>query len=364
MVMDRTGVRLILITFALLAALAVYRLDLAKPPDPESVLIVRGETMGTNWEIRVAGQGLGDDLREQIERETTRRLAEIDRWVSNWNPESEISRFNAYRGTDDFPVSDESAAVVAYAVEVSKISGGAFDCTVGPLVALWGFGSGARVNHRPSDGEIETLRRHVGSHGIRTGRGGPTQGGFLGKSDPESEIDLSAIAKGYGVDHVAAGLRALDRNDFLVEIGGEIRASGERPGGGPWRLAIEKPLDESRAIHRVVELKDQAMATSGDYRTFYLEGSKRISHTIDPRTGRPADNGTASATVIAPTATIADAWATALMVLDPHLGLELATREGLGAMLLVREPDGTISSHANELFPEPAAPVADEAGDK
>ena len=113
-------------------------------------------------------------------------------------------------------------------------------------------------------------------------------------------------------------------------------------------------LDESRAIHRVVELEDQAMATSGDYRTFYFEGNKRISHTIDPRTGRPIDNGTASVTVIATTATIADAWATALMVLGPDPGLELATQENLGAMLLVRETDGAISSHANELFPESA----------
>jgi thiamine biosynthesis lipoprotein len=361
---DRQNVRLVLILSALLSALAVHRLYLSNTTHPESVLVVRGETMGTKWEISVAGSDLGGSLREQIERETSRRLNEIDRWMSNWNPNSEISRFNAYRETNDFPVSDELAALVGYAVEVSRISGGAFDCTVGPLVAYWGFGSGARVDHRPFDEEIEKLMRHVSSRDIRAGLDNDTHGGFLRKVDPESEIDLSAIAKGYGVDHVAAGLRALDRNDFLVEIGGEVRASGERPGGGPWRLAIEKPLDEGRAIHGVVELKDQAMATSGDYRTFYFEENKRISHTIDPRTGRPVDNDTASVTVIAPTATIADAWATALMVLGPDPGLALATQQNLGAMLLVRETDGTISPHRNELFPASSALIAIGAATK
>lgn len=348
---------LILTVLAVLAGLAIHRLTLSNASPLENVLTIRGETMGTTWEIRVAGPGLGEGLREEIERETERRLAEIDRWMSNWNPASEISRFNAYSGTDDFPVSDETAAVVAYSVEVSTLSGGAFDCTVGPLVALWGFGSGARADHRPSDAELAQLRRHVGADRIRVGRRNPAQGGVLRKSDPATEIDLSGVAKGYAVDHIAAGLRALGRGDFLVEIGGEISASGERPSGGPWRVAIERPLDEGRAIHRVVELSDQAMATSGDYRLFYFEADRRVSHTIDPRTGRPVDNGTASATVIAPTATIADAWATALMVLGPDPGLRVATQQGLGAMLLVREADGTIVSHTNELFPRAAPPL-------
>jgi thiamine biosynthesis lipoprotein len=354
---DRRTLRLILVAFVLLAALTIHRLYFADPPYSGDVLVLQGETMGTTWEIRVSGAGLGESLRRELEAETERRLAEVDRWMSNWNPESEISRFNDYRGTDGFPVSYETAAVVAYAIEVSKISGGAFDTTVGPLVAVWGFGSGARLDAPPSKEEIDTLLRHIGARGVRIGRGNPTSGGFLRKSDPETEIDLSAIAKGYGVDHVASGLFTLGREDFMVEIGGEIRAAGERPGGGPWRIAIEMPLDEGRAIQEVVELSNQAMATSGDYRIFYHEDDRRISHTIDPRTGHPVDNGTASATVIAPSATVADAWATTLMVLGPDPGLQVATQEGLGAMLLVRDSGGGISAFTNELFPEPAPPT-------
>jgi thiamine biosynthesis lipoprotein len=349
---NRRTIRLILIAFALLAALTVHRLFFAQAPDTGEALVLRGETMGTTWEIRVAGAGLDESLRRQIERETDRRLDELDRWMSNWNPDSEISRFNAYRGSDGFPVSYQTAAVVAYAVEVSKISGGAFDTTVGPLVALWGFGADARGRETaPSDEEIEALRSHLGARGIRIGRGNPSNGGFLRKADPETEIDLSAIAKGFGVDHVADGLFALGREDFLVEIGGEVRAAGQRPGGGPWRIAIEKPIEGGRAIQEVIELSDQALATSGDYRIFYRQGGRRISHTIDPRTGRPVENGTASASVVAPSATVADAWATALMVLGPDPGLEVARQMGLGAMLLVRGEDGQITSHANDLFP-------------
>jgi thiamine biosynthesis lipoprotein len=351
---DRRTRLTMLAAFLLLAGLTVHRLFFAGIPAQEDVLVLQGETMGTTWEIRVAGPGLGEALADEIRAETERRLAEVDGWMSDWNPESEISRFNAYRGTDPFPVSFETAEVVAYAVEVSKISGGAFDTTVGPLVALWGFGRGARSGPPPTDEEIDARIRHIGARIVRVGRGNPRAGGFLRKSDPETEIDLSAIAKGYGVDHVAGGLAALGRKHFLVEIGGELRAVGERPGGGPWRIAIERPLDQGRAIQEIVELRDQAMATSGDYRIFYLEGDRRISHTIDPRTGRPVSNGVASATVVAPSATVADAWATALMVLGPDPGLQMATQEGLGAMLMVRSDRDALEVVANELFPEPA----------
>ena len=356
LVIDRRTLRLILLAFVLLAGLTLHRLHFAETPGSDEVLVLQGRTMGTTWEIRVAGEGGDPRLADRVEAETTRRLDQIDGWMSTWNPGSEISRFNAYPGTDPFPVSFETASLVAYALEVGKISGGAFDVTVGPLVAIWGFGHDAREEGaQPTDEEIEELLRHVGARSLRVGRGSPEQGGFLVKRDPETRVDLSAIAKGYGVDHVAEGLYALGLDDFLVEIGGELRAAGERPGGGPWRIAIEKPLDQGRAIQEVVPLADQAMATSGDYRVFYLEDDRRISHTIDPRTGRPVDNRTASVTVLAPTCTAADAWATALMVLGPDPGLAIASQEGLGAMLLLRKEGGEISTVRNDLFP-PTSP--------
>ncbi len=350
---DRRTLRMIAISFVLLAGLTIHRLWLAEAPDQKDLLVIRGETMGTTYEIRVAGEGLDDRLQYAIEQESEARLAEIDRWMSNWNPDSEISGFNRHHETTPFPVSHETAAVVAFAVELGKWSGGAFDITVGPLVSLWGFGHGARIGEPPTEAEIDETLSHMGARLLRIGRGSPSGEGFLRKNDPAVEIDLSAIAKGYGVDHVASGLFELGREDFLVEIGGEVFAAGERPGGGPWRVAIERPLDDGRAIQAIALLSNQAMATSGDYRIFYLQDDRRIAHTIDPRTGRPVENGPASATVIANSATEADAWATALMVLGDPEGLALASQWQLGAMLLLREEDGSIVERRNELFPEP-----------
>ena len=180
---------------------------------------------------------------------------------------------------------------------------------------------------------------------------------FIAKTDPKVEIDLSAIAKGYGADHVANGLEFLGRHDYLVEIGGEVHASGDRPKGGPWRVAIERPQIEGRAIQFVIELRDRAMATSGDYRIFYIENGKHISHTIDPRTGRPVEYGPASVTVLADTATEADAWATTLMVLGEEEGLSLAQERGIAALVLIRNEDGTLSERHNTLFADVVANI-------
>lgn len=351
--LDRRTLRLIGIAFAILAALSIHRLFIAGAPDANGVLVIQGQTMGTRYEVRIAGTDLDLALRRRAKEETARRLAEVDAWMSNWNPDSEIARFNAQRDTDPFPVSAETAELVALAISLNEISGGAFDVAIGPLVARWGFGNGARIDGRPSQEEIARLRRHLGAGVIRVGSGEDGDTPFLAKVDPLAEIDLSAIAKGFGVDHVAAGLEALGRHDYLVEIGGEVRASGERPGGGPWRVAIENPQDEGRAILFIIELQNEAMATSGDYRTFYLEDGRRISHTIDPRSGRPVDDGPASATVIAKTATVADAWATTLMVLGEDEGLALAEAHHIAALLLARDENATITERRNALFPEP-----------
>jgi thiamine biosynthesis lipoprotein len=353
---DRRTLRMIAIAFVLLAGLSIHRLWFAEDPNAPDVLLIQGETMGTTYEIRISGKGLDERLRVRAAQETEKRLAELDGWMSNWNPESDVSRFNRYRETSGFPVSHDTAAVVAFAIELGKWSGGAFDITVGPLVALWGFGNAARVGEPPTKEEVLEAQNHMGARLLRVGRGAPTTGGFLRKGDPDVEIDLSAIAKGYGVDYVAGGLFELERGDFLVEIGGEVYAAGERPGGGPWRIAIEKPLDDGREIQTIVHLSNQGMATSGDYRIFYLEGDRRIAHTIDPRSGYPVENGPASATVIADTATEADAWATTLMVLGDPKGLDLAEEWGVAAMLLVRGEGGAILDRANDLFPETTLP--------
>ena len=363
LVLDAHTLRMIAISFVLLSALSIHRLWFADPPSTTDVLILEGETMGTTWEIRVAGDGLNERLRRDVRTMADERLAQVDGWMSNWNPESDVSRFNAARTTDPVPVAYETGAVVAYAVEVAKWTGGAFDVSVGPLVRLWGFGHRARLGEPPTDAEIDEALSRMGARLMRVGRGSPATGSFLRKSVPELEIDLSAIAKGYGVDHLADGLLALERTNFMVEIGGEVYASGERAGGGPWQIAIEQPLEDGRAIQAIVGLTDQAMASSGDYRIFYREGDARISHTIDPRTGRPVVDGTAAVTVVAPSTTQADAWATAIMVLGAEDGLALAEQWRIGAMALLRDEDGGIVELRNALFPETRAATTSPALD-
>ena len=352
--LDRRTLRLMAIAFVLLASLSAHRLFFAAPPDALDVLILSGRTMGTTYEIRIAGDALGEALRLRVEHETSKRLLQVDQWMSNWNPDSEIARFNSHDSTADFSVSIETAEVVAYSIQLNVWSGGAFDIAVGPLVARWGFGSRARVDSVPDAKEIAQLRGRLGAEMLRVESSDSNSSAFIAKNDPKVEIDLSAIAKGYGVDHVASGLESLGRNDYLVEIGGELRASGNRPKGGPWRVAIERPQVEGRAIQSVLELRNQAMATSGDYRIFYIEDGKHVSHTIDPRTGRPVEGGPASVTVLADTATEADAWATTLMVLGEREGLALAEEHGIAALVLIRNEDGTITGHHNALFPDVA----------
>lgn len=357
LVLDAHTLRMIAIAFAILAALSVHRLWFADDPEARTVIVVEGETMGTTYQIRVAGEGLGSRLERDVAAMAEARLGEIDAWMSNWNPESDVSRFNAHASTEPFPVSYETASLVAYAVEVCKWTAGAYDISVGPLVALWGFGQGARTGPPPTAEEIDEALDHMGARLLRVGRGAPSGQGFLRKGDPALQIDLSSIAKGYGVDFLANGLFELGREDFMVEIGGEVYAAGERPGGGAWRLAIEQPLDAGRAIQSIVELSNQGMATSGDYRIFYRDEGRRLSHTIDPRTGKPVEGGPASVTVIATSTAEADAWATALMVLGEEDGLALADEWGFAALLLLRGEDGSIAVKRNRFFPETIDPT-------
>ena len=354
--LDRRKLRTMAIAFVLLAAFSVHRLFFAAPPGPAvDQLVLSGDAMGTTWEVRIAGEDLDEGLRAQAKDVIEKRLAEIDLWFSSWRPDSEVSRFNASRSTEPFDVSSPTAELVAYSIELCKWSGGAFDITIGPLVARWGFGHGAQIGDPPDQAEIDAYLDRTGAEIIHVGRGNPKSGGFLRKFDPAVEIDLSAIAPGYAADHVAAGLFELGRTDFLVEIGREIYAAGHRPDGKPWRIAIEDPVEDERKIHSVVELSDQGLATSGDDRADSLENGRRISHTIDARSGRPIANGMASATVIAPTATQADGFATALMVLGAEQGLAFAEQWKLAAMTLTRNEGGGFTEVRNALYPEPLA---------
>jgi thiamine biosynthesis lipoprotein len=302
--------------------------------------------MGTTYSVKVVADALDGEERQRIAAVIEETLAEVNRLMSTYDPDSELSRLNRHRSSEPFPVSPPTLEVLRVAQSVSELSGGAFDVTVGPLVAAWGFGADGREVSRPTPGELEQLRERVGYELVSI----DVASSSVSKANPDTVCDLSAVAKGYAVDRVAAALLALGFANFLVEVGGEVKVRGENEAGAPWRLGIEAPDQAPHRVQRAIELRDAAMATSGDYRSFYLQDGARVSHIIDPRSGRPIDHNLAAVSVIHEDAVYADALATALLVLGPEAGYALAEREGLAAYFIVREADAALRSFGSPAF--------------
>jgi thiamine biosynthesis lipoprotein len=302
-----------------------------------------GPTMGTTWRVTVVTGGADTS---KVQAALTAELDEIDRQMSNYRDDSVLARFNAHASAEPFIAPPALLTVVDLAAKVSATSGGAFDVTVAPLVDAWGFGRVKRADARPSDDDLAALRARVGWQKLHV----DLSAGTLRKDQPDVVVDLSAIAPGYAADVLSDRLVALGFPNHLVDVGGEFRARGENQ-GGPWRVGVERPDGpvDDRAVQEVVLLRDAALATSGDYRNYREQDGVRISHTIDPRTGRPIAHRLASVTVVAAGAGLADAWATALNVLGPEDGRALAEREDLAALFLVREAGGFIA-HATPAF--------------
>ncbi len=334
-----------LLPILLAALLLLSGRTLCRPPEE---VRLEGASMGTSWSVVLRAPDLRRARIREARQAVRKALDDVDHAMSTWDPDSEISRLNAHRSDRPFPLSAPTLRVLSVAQQVAARSGGAFDVTVRPLVALWGFGAGARVpGDAPSEAELVAARAVVGYAKLKL----DLDAGVARKRVFGLEVDLSALAKGYGVDRAAEALWALGFRNFLVEVGGELVARGERSGGGPWRVAVERPESEGRAIHGVVGLQNQAMATSGDYRSFYEAGGERRTHIIDPRTAAPIRHGLASVSVVHREAVWADAWATALSVLGPEEGPGVARREGLGAYFISRGPDGRYRTVATSGFP-------------
>ncbi|MGI9432476.1 MAG: FAD:protein FMN transferase [Myxococcota bacterium] len=342
--------RLLLPVFA--AVLLFFTIRVMWCSAPARVLL-GGDTMGTTWAVTLHAPHLPRHERTRVRERVQAELDAVNGAMSTWDPDSELSRFNAHASLEPFKLSQPTLEVIAAARGVSERTGGAFDVTVGPLVAAGGFGAGARVpGAAPDAAELAEIRERVGYTRLEL----DLATGTARKIHPGVRVDLSAIAKGYGVDRVADALLADGFGDFLVEVGGEVRAHGERPGGGGWRLAIERPEPDGRAVHAVVELSGRALATSGDYRSFYEAGGERVTHIVDPRVGRPVSHGLASVSVLHERAALADAWATALTVLGPEEGLRVATAEGLAVYLIARSAEGTYEILTTPQFPAVAGP--------
>lgn len=296
-----------------------------------------GETMGTTYNV-IAVDKTADLSSDALKGEIDAALATVNARMSNWDPTSEISRFNTADTTDPVEISPELATVMTAASEIHDKSLGLFDVTLGPLIEIWGFGARTPDSPVPSDAAIAAAMEVVGQNKILTLTTSPTA---LRKSLPETSVYLAAIAKGYGVDRLATVLQAAGITDYMVEIGGDLVTSGRNPSGENWRIGIERPDAASQTVEEIVDLSNLGMATSGDYRNYFEQDGIRYSHIIDAGTGRPITHGTASVTVLAPNAMMADGWATALLVLGQERGLAIAEKEGLAVLFIARKADSS-----------------------
>ena len=303
-------------------------------------LTLSGLTMGTGYSVRIVRPADSPPL-DPLAARIAERLEALDAQFSTYQESSEISRFNAHPGEGWFAISADSMNLLRSGLAIGRLSDGAFDMTVGPLVELWGFGTSGSPEGVPPQADIDALLESTGLEYLEVRTSPPA----VRRTRAGVRLDLSAIAKGFAVDEIWAMLGSADLSAYMVEVGGEVRTRGMRADGGDWMIGIENPLIDTSGnapapIQDVIALRDRAIATSGDYRNYFEHGGQRYSHTLDPRTGWPVSNGVAAVTVISQRATDADAFATALMVLGPDLGLQLSERENIAAQLLLRTDTG------------------------
>lgn len=324
-----TSISIILIVSLILASCSGVK-------QKEDPIILNGLTMGTTYSIKVAGVKKSQYDPAALQSGIDEVLKKVNQQMSMYISDSEISRFNRSRTTGWFEISAGTALVLDAALAVSRQSNGAFDITVGPLINLWGFGL-KRQEEIPDETAIKEALEKIGYRHLSVRLNPPA----VKKALPKLYCDLSAIAKGYGVDRVTKFLESKGIVRYMVEIGGEVRTRGKNPQNRWWRIGIVSP-NRSFGLQKIVHLKDIAMATSGDYRNYFEKDGVRYSHTIDPRTGRPITHPLASVTVIHPSCTMADALATAIDVLGPEKGYDLAIRHNLPAYFIIRRDNGFV----------------------
>jgi FAD:protein FMN transferase len=305
-----------------------------QPPQDYSYNAV-GMTMGTSYNIKASK--LPDSLTPtEITRQVKALLEKVNGQMSTYQKDSELSLLNQNTSTDWIPVSPELYEVVKEAIKISQLSNGLFDVTVGPLVNLWGFGPQEMSLSPPGEAAIKEGLNHIGYNRLKL----KDDSLAVKKDIPGLYVDLSGIAKGYGVDQVALLLERLGLMDYMVEIGGEIRVKGKNNQGKPWQIAVEKPTAEKRAIEKVLAITDTGMATSGDYRNYFEVEGVRFSHTIDPKSGRPINHKLASVTVLSETSMVADGLATAFMVMGPDEGYQFAEKNQIAAFFIIKSDKG------------------------
>lgn len=297
-----------------------------------------GQAMGTTWSVQIADPPTGD-----IQSEIQKQLNIVNALMSTYQPDSEISRFNR-TDTQPFKISTQTQDVLSMAMTLFEDSNGAFDITVGPVVNAWGFGFPPSLKN-PTESDLEEMREYVGSNHLTLSEQ------TVLKDNPNTKIDLSAIAKGYAVDNVSKRLLEMGFTNFLVEVGGEIYAHGKKDNSS-WMVGIEQPQQKQGSIQLILPLENAALATSGDYRNYKERDGVRYSHTIDPRTLNPISHNVASISVVANSVMESDAWATALNVLGEEEAFRLAEEYNLAIYMLLREENGQFRPRTNAAFGE------------
>lgn len=296
--------------------------------------------MGTSFSIKLVEDSLNIEY-SKIESGVNELLVEVNRQMSTYQEDSEISRFNQYTSADWFKISPDFAYVLQQALHISVVSDGAFDVTVGPLVNLWGFGPEHHLDKIPTDDEIVERKKWIGYRKLSVQKEPPA----VKKESAGIYVDLSAIAKGFGVDKVSKYLDSLSVNHYMVEIGGEVRVKG-RKGKQRWRIGVDSP--NGGGLQKILQMSKIAMATSGDYFNYFEKDGVRYSHTIDPRTGRPVTHKLASVTILHNSCMLADGFATAIDVLGPEKGYEFAIKRMLPVFMIIRNGDKFIEKMTPE----------------
>ena len=297
--------------------------------------ILEGKTMGTSW--RVSLVNIHEDRASQLREKIQSQLDGDDQLMSTYKNDSALMRFNLSNSTSLWPVSEAMADIVTESLRVGYRTQGAMDITVGPLVNLWGFGPNKQPVTVPSQAQIDDARARTGLQHLTVINQYGQQ--YLQKDIPDLFVDLSTVGEGYAADHLAALMAQEGIARYLVSVGGALVSRGMNANDEPWRVAIQKPTDTQNAVQAVVDINGHGISTSGSYRNYYELDGKRISHVIDPKTGRPIEHNLVSVTVIAPTALEADAWDTGLMVLGTEKAKEVVRQEGLAVYMITKDGD-------------------------
>lgn len=307
----------------------LFLVGCAEPKQNADIVSFSGITMGTTFTVKWVDSG--DTTTSSIRDEVTKALLEVNQAMSTYIVDSELSQFNQMPANSEMNISEALFFVLNLAQSISHKTDGSFDVTVGPLVNLWGFGPDGRVIRAPAETEVAILKQRIGFEKL------------LLKADPARAIktanlyvDLSAIAKGYGVDVLADIMNKHHIDNFLVEIGGELRAQGTKPGNQDWKVAVESPVSGERKVQKVLSISNTGIATSGDYRNYFEENGIRYSHTINPETGKPITHKLASVTVLMATCAEADAMATAFMVMGEEHAYDFAVKHNIDAFFIVK----------------------------